>query len=82
MSYKRIYRSRAEMQLAGLCGGLGEYFQVDPVLIRLLFVLGTLLTGVVPGVVAYLVGWLIVPVEPLPIHSRAREPEPEVNHGA
>ena len=80
MSYKRLYRSREETQVAGLCGGLGVYFEVDPVLVRLLFVIATLLTGVVPGVFAYLIGWLIVPIEPLPAPSAARTVEPEVNH--
>lgn len=82
MGYKRIHRSRQEMQVAGLCGGLGEYFEVDPVLIRLLFVVATLMTGIVPGICAYLIGWLIVPLEPLPAHSPARDPQPEINHGS
>ena len=79
MSYKRIYRSRDEMQVAGLCGGLGEYFEVDPVLIRLLFVVATLLTGVFPGIFAYLIGWLIVPLEPLAARPPVHDPQPEVN---
>ena len=71
-TYRRLYRSRTETQLTGLCGGLGLYFAVDPVLIRLLWVIATLITGVVPGVVAYLIGWLIVPLEPLPVSQHAQ----------
>ena len=81
MSYKRLYRSRDETQLAGLCGGVGLYFEVDPVLVRLLYVLATLLTGVVPGLCAYLIGWLIVPLEPLPAPPQAAAVQPEGNHG-
>ena len=60
-SFKRLYRSRSERKIAGLCGGLGEYFGVDPVAIRLLWVVLTFFTGVVPGVLAYIVAWLVVP---------------------
>jgi phage shock protein C len=66
-NYKRIFRSRSESMIAGLAGGLAEYFNVDPVLIRLVFVGAGIMTGVVPGLLAYVVGWIIVPLEPLPI---------------
>ena len=61
---RRLYRSRADRTFLGVCGGLGEFLQVDPTILRLLLVAATFLTG--PGVVfAYLVMALIVPVEPL-----------------
>ena len=66
-TYKRIYRSRSESMIAGLAGGLANYFNVDPVLVRLAFVGAGFLTGIVPGVLAYVVGWIIVPLEPLPV---------------
>jgi phage shock protein PspC (stress-responsive transcriptional regulator) len=47
--------------IAGVCGGLGEYFSVDPTLIRLLFVFATILGG--PGLIAYLIFWIVVPSE-------------------
>jgi phage shock protein C len=59
---KRLYRSRTDRKLAGVCGGIGEYFGVDPVLIRLLLIIFTLAGG--GGVVAYLIAWLIVPEGP------------------
>lgn len=59
---KRLYRSRTNRKLAGVCGGIGAYFEVDPVLIRLLWIVFTLAGG--GGVVAYLIAWLIVPEEP------------------
>lgn len=65
---RKLTRSYQERKLAGVCGGVGEYFQLDPVLIRLVWVFGTAMTGVVPGILAYLVAWLIAPesVRPIP----------------
>jgi len=59
---KRLYRSRSDRMLAGVCGGLAEYFGVDPTLVRLLFVLMALAGG--PGVLFYIILVLIVPSEP------------------
>jgi phage shock protein PspC (stress-responsive transcriptional regulator) len=42
--YKKLYRSRDDRMIAGVCGGLGEYFEIDPTLIRLAFVLGVIFT--------------------------------------
>lgn len=69
---KRLTKSSEHKVIEGLLGGIGEYFDTDPVLIRLLFVFATLLTGVVPGVIAYIIGVLIVPapVTPsVPVHD-------------
>jgi len=66
---KRVYRSRLDRMVGGVCGGLGDYFEVDPTLIRLLFVLGTLAGG--PGVIAYLILLVIVPLEPVGVASTA-----------
>lgn len=59
---KKLYRSRTDSMLAGVCGGLGAYFDIDPTLIRLLFVLSTLFSGL--GILIYLAMWFIVPEEP------------------
>ena len=59
---KRLYRSRDERILGGVCGGLAEYLHTDPTLIRVLFVLFALAGG--PGIIAYLIMWVIVPLEP------------------
>lgn len=56
---KRLYRSRSERKIGGVCGGLSEYFDVDPVFIRALFVITTLGYGI--GFIAYIVLWIIVP---------------------
>ena len=50
---KRLYRSSTEARLAGVCGGLGQYLSFDPVIVRLLWVGITCLTGVIPGLLAY-----------------------------
>jgi phage shock protein C len=60
--YKRLYRSRQERMIAGVCGGLAEYFGIDPTLVRLLFVFAALAGG--PGLVIYLVMMVVVPEKP------------------
>lgn len=60
---RRLYRSRRERMIGGVCGGLGLYLGVDPTLIRLLFVVMALAGG--PGLIAYLIFLLVVPEEPI-----------------
>jgi phage shock protein C len=59
---RKLYRSRTDRKLAGVCGGLGQYFNTDATLIRVLFVALTVLGGA--GPVVYLALWIIVPNEP------------------
>lgn len=59
---KRLYRSRKEKYIAGVCGGIGEYFDIDPIIPRLIFVL--LLLGEGSGLLIYLILWLVVPEKP------------------
>ena len=61
MEPKRLYKSRTNRVLTGVCGGLGEYFNIDPTLIRLLLVL---LGCTGSGIIAYLVAAIIMPEEP------------------
>jgi phage shock protein C len=58
---KKLYRSEHNRIIAGICGGVGEYFDVDPVVVRLIYLLITVFTGLVPGIVTYLLAMLIVP---------------------
>ena len=58
---KRLYRSQKDKKIAGIFGGLGEIFSIDPTLLRLAFVFLGLATGVFPILVAYLLGWIIIP---------------------
>lgn len=56
-----LYRSRANKIIAGVAGGLGEYFRVDPNIIRLLFIISLFFGGV--GAIIYLLCWVIIPIE-------------------
>ena len=61
---KKLYRSETNKVFAGICGGLGEYFSLDPVLIRLFWLLVIIFSGVVPGLVAYFFAIFIIPKRP------------------
>jgi phage shock protein C len=61
-STKRLYRSRNERMIAGVCGGLGQFLGVDPTVIRLIFVAGVLVGFA--GVLAYLILAVVIPLEP------------------
>jgi phage shock protein C len=63
MEPKKFYRSRTDKVLAGVCGGLAEYFNVDPVLIRLLAVALVIVGG--GGLLAYIILWIITPEKPI-----------------
>ncbi len=58
---KRLYRSRSDRMISGVCGGLAEYFDIDPTIVRLIAVLLVFLNGV--GILAYLIMAIIVPLE-------------------
>ena len=60
---KKLYRSRMDRKIGGVCGGLGEYFGIDPTLVRLLFVLGLLMVG--GTLLAYIILLVVIPEEPL-----------------
>ncbi len=62
MEGKKLRRSRHDRIIAGVCGGIGEYFDIDPVLVRLIWVLLGLMGG--GGIAAYIVAALIIPEEP------------------
>jgi phage shock protein C len=61
---REFYRSRRNRWIAGVCGGLGEYFEIDPDLVRFLVVVVGLFTGLFPLVLTYLLAWLIFPERP------------------
>lgn len=58
---KRLYRSKTNKVFAGICGGLGDYMDVDPVMLRLIWTLIVIFTGIFPGVIAYFIAIFIVP---------------------
>jgi phage shock protein C len=61
--YKKLWRSRIERKIAGVCGGLAAYFQIDPFWMRFLFVLFFLLGG--SAFIVYMIMWLLIPLEPM-----------------
>lgn len=71
---KRLYRSRDDRKLGGVCGGLGAYLGIDPTLVRILTVASLFLPG--PQLIAYLVAWIIVPEEPYAAPAPAPAPAP------
>lgn len=60
--YKKLYRSVTDKMIGGVCGGIAEYFEIDPVLIRLIFVLAVIFGG--SGILAYIILWIIIPQKP------------------
>ncbi len=61
---KKLYRSTLDKKIAGICGGLGEYLNVDPTVMRIMFVAGFFLTGSLMFW-AYLVMWVVIPEPPV-----------------
>ena len=57
---KKLHRSRSNKMIAGVCGGLGDYFNVDPTIIRIAFFL-LFLPGGFPGFIPYVILWLLMP---------------------
>lgn len=66
---KKLYRSLHNKVFAGVCGGLGEYMNVDPVVIRLIWMLIVISTGFVPGVVVYIIAVIIIPMQVEPVNN-------------
>lgn len=61
---KKIYLSSDDYKISGVCGGIGEYFNLDPTLIRLGVIVVTVLTGILPGIIGYVVAVVIIPKKP------------------
>ena len=61
---KKLYRSKEDKVITGLFGGLGDYFDIDATILRLIWVFIVIFTAVVPGFIAYIIAPLIVPKKP------------------
>ena len=57
---KRLHRNKKDGKIAGICSGIGDYFDIDPVIVRLLFLLALFLGG---GLIVYIIAWIIIPVK-------------------
>lgn len=59
---KRLYRSKSDRMIAGVCGGVAQYFGLDPILIRIIWALAFFVGG--SGLIAYIVAWIVMPENP------------------
>jgi len=60
---QRLSRSRTDRMLAGVCGGLAEYFGIDPTIVRVVFAVATVMTALLPGILLYAVMALVMPAD-------------------
>lgn len=60
----KLYRSRNDKMIGGVMAGIGRHYDIDPTKLRIAFVLVSLLSAAFPGILVYLVLWLIIPLEP------------------
>jgi phage shock protein C len=58
---KKLYRSNKEKMLGGVCGGLAEYFKLDPTVVRLAYVLLSIISVAFPGILVYIIMWIVIP---------------------
>jgi phage shock protein C len=61
---KKLYRSNTNKIFAGIIGGIGEYFDIDPALLRILWLLIVIFTGFFPGILVYIIAIFVVPQKP------------------
>lgn len=69
---KRLYRSQTNRKIAGVCAGIADYFKIDPTLVRVIAVL-LLLPGGLPGLLPYLVLWVVIPEEPVSVAKDSKQ---------
>jgi len=69
LARKRLMRPRAGRKIAGVCLGFAEYFDIDPVLVRVVWLLASIMTGV--GLIAYPIAWIVMPEEPYMLSAPA-----------
>jgi len=61
--YKKLRRSRSDRIIAGVCGGLADYFGLSPTGVRVVYVLASILSVAFPGIIVYLILWALIPSE-------------------
>lgn len=67
---RKLYRSRTNQKVAGVCAGIGNYLDIDPTLVRLIWVATVLFAG--GGILAYLIAWIVLPEEPVFVSMAAQ----------
>lgn len=60
---RKLHRNRDGAKIGGVCAGLADYFDLDPTLMRVLYLVGTFFTGIVPGIILYLILAIVMPTE-------------------
>jgi phage shock protein C len=61
---RRLIRPRADRKIAGVCAGLAEHLDIDVTLMRLIWLFVVVMTGIFPGVLVYILAWIVMPEEP------------------
>ena len=61
---KKLYKSNTNKVLSGVIGGLGEYLDMDPTILRLIYIVIAIVTGIAPAIIAYIIAYFIVPDKP------------------
>lgn len=61
---KKLYKSSTDKKIAGVCGGLAEYFEIDVTILRLIWALVVVFSGFIPGGLVYIIAALVMPVAP------------------
>jgi len=63
MAAKKLYRSLTQKMVAGVCGGLAEYFDIDVSIIRLIFIAIALASALIPMFIFYIIAWIVIPTQ-------------------
>ncbi|HAP74227.1 TPA: PspC domain-containing protein [Candidatus Campbellbacteria bacterium] len=58
---KKMHLSKTDKKIGGVCGGIGETFEIDSTIIRLIFIFLALVTEIIPAIIIYILAWLIIP---------------------
>lgn len=61
---KKIYRSKSQRMISGVCGGIAHYFNIDPTIVRLVWVLVSIFSTAIPGLIIYLICVIVIPDKP------------------
>jgi len=82
-AHKRLMRSVKDSKIAGVCGGIAEYLEIDSTIVRLLWVIAVFVpVPIFPAIVGYIVGWIIMPLAPVPAAAPAAAAPPVQSSGA
>ena len=74
---KKLYKSDFDQILTGVIGGVGEYFDVDPTVLRIGFVLLVVISGIFPGIIAYIIAYFLIPERPHAVSTIVTPPPME-----